>query len=142
MLLCLFFITAPPLVGHVSFVNGVFPEDRPLSFLSCSLFGILGALLLFASLSKISFFGFDLFKGVLRNIARNSLIILCMHYVLLVFFSLYLTPFLPESWRMLAAIVFVIVGSIGAIAVFRTRLYMFIGGERARQDLRTCLSCK
>lgn len=141
-LLCLFFMTAPSLIDQVYFVNGIFPIDMSLFFLSSSLFGISGTLLLFASLSKISFIGFDMFKGVLRNIARNSLIILCMHYVLLVFFSLYLKTFFPESWHIFVAVGFIILGCIGAIAVFRTKLYMFIGGEHARQNLRTCLSCQ
>ena len=140
--LLVFLITAPALVESVSFVNGIFPFGHPLMFLVCSFSGIISFLLLFAFLSRISFWGFGILKGILRNIARNSLIVLAMHYVLLVFFSLYMKHLFPTEWHMYAALFFIIIGCIASIALFRTKLYMFIGGKRAKQDLETCLSIR
>lgn len=86
--------------------------------------------------------GFDLLKGVFRNIARNSLIVLAIHYWALVVFHLFLSSYFPYDFQMYCAIVFVVLACIASIVIFRTRLYMFIGGERAYQDLYTCLSIK
>lgn len=140
--LFVFFMTAPSLIDSVSFVNGIFPFTRPFLFLVSSLAGISCFLLLFAVLSRCRFWGFNILKGILRNIARNSLIVLAMHYVLLVFFSLYIKHLIPAEWHMWAAFFFIIVGCIVSIALFRTKLYMFIGGKRAKQDLETCLSIR
>ena len=140
--LFVFLTWAPALVDKVSFVNGVFPFGHPLQFLFSFLAGILCFLCLFAVLSRCNFLGFDILKGILRNIARNSLIVLAMHYVLLVFFSLYMKHLFPEEWRFYIAVSFIVIGCIASIVLFRTKLYVFIGGERAKQDLNTCLSIR
>lgn len=141
-LLFIFFTIAPIIVQDVSFVNGVFPVKNGLLFFVCSISGIFGFVLLFRCLSQLNFWGYNVLKGILRNIARNSLIILAMHYWALVVYSLYLSSYIPNAYQVLVAILFVVLVCICSIALFRTKLYMFIGGERAKQDLRTCLSVK
>ena len=139
-LFCVFYYLAPNIVKNVSFVNGVFPIKTPLTFLVCSFSGILCFVLLFMRFSQLNLWGVNFLKGLLRNIARNSLIILAMHYWALVFFHLFLSFYIPIAYQMIAAIVFVVLVCMASIALFRTRLYMFIGGERAKQSLRVCFS--
>ena len=135
-----FYILAPTIVKDVSFAIGLFPIEKAITFLLCSFSGMLSFVLLFRLLSQLSIWGFDILKGVLRNIARNSLIILAMHYWALVVFRLFISPYIPNDYQILAAITFVVLICIASIALFRTRLYMFIGGERAKQSLHVCLS--
>lgn len=142
VLLFAFFYLAPSIVDEVSFVNGVFPVADCIVFLVFSISGILSLVLLFKGLSRMEIWGFDLLKGVFRNIARNSLIVLATHYWALVVFHLFLSLYFPYDFQMYGAIVFVVLACIASIVIFRTRLYMFIGGERAYQDLYTCLSIK
>ena len=141
-LLFVFFNIAPIIVRDVSFVNGIFPVRNSLLFFVCSISGILGFVLLFRCLSQLNCWGFNVLKGVLRNIARNSLIILAMHYWALVVYHLYISSYIPDAYQVLVALIFVVLVCICSIALFRTKLYMFIGGERAKQELKTCLSIK
>lgn len=141
-LLCAFFYIAPVIVHDVSFVNGIFPVKNGLLFFVCSISGILGFVLLFRCLSQLNCWGYNVLKGVLRNIARNSLIILAMHYWALVVYHIYISSYIPDAYQVLVALIFVVLVCVCSIALFRTKLYMFIGGERAKQDLRTCLSIK
>lgn len=135
-------LLAPTFLEQIFFVNGRFAPDRPLSYLMLSISGIIGSLLLCAGISKIDLRGLNIMKGILRNIARNALIILAIHYFFLCVFSLYIKKFIPIEWHFVLAILFVIIGCIIAIVVFRTRLYMFIGGRKAYQDIKSCLSIK
>lgn len=141
-LLCVLYYLAPMIVNDVFFVNGDFPVTKSISFLACSLVGIVSCVLLFKLLSKLELWGLDIIKGILRNIARNSLIILAMHYWALVFYRLYISSYIPNTYQLCSAIVFIILVCIISIALFRTRLYMFIGGEKAKQNFPNCLSIK
>jgi fucose 4-O-acetylase-like acetyltransferase len=141
-LLCVLYYLAPMIVNDVFFVNGDFPVTKSISFLACSLVGIVSIVLLFKLLSKLDLWGLDIIKGILRNIARNSLIILAMHYWALVFYRLYISSYIPNTYQLGSAMVFIILVCIISIALFRTRLYMFIGGEKAKQNLPNCLSIK
>ena len=141
-LLCVLYYLAPMIVNDVFFVNGDFPVTKSISFLACSFGGILSCVLMFKLLSKLELWGLDIIKGILRNIARNSLIILAMHYWALVFYRLYISSYIPNTYQLCSAIVFIILICIISIALFRTRLYMFIGGEKAKQSLSNCLSIK
>ena len=137
-----FIFFAPSLVNAVGFVNGQFPAKNPLTFILCSFSGVFCFVLLFSVISKISFRGYNTLKGILRNIARNSLIILAMHYWALVIFHFYISPYISQEMSPYVASLFVLLVCAISIALFRTRLYMFIGGKRARQDLSVCFSIK
>lgn len=138
LFLSLYFIHE--IVENVSYVNGVFPVRNSHIFLICSLSGIFCFVFLFNNLSKINFWGYNYVKGILRNIARNSLIILTMHYWGLVVYHLYFSPYISQRYQIYAAVIFVVLVCILSIIVFRTRLYMLIGGKRAKQTIRECLS--
>lgn len=141
-LLCILYILAPLIVKDISFFNGEFPITKSMSFLACAMVGILSCVLLFKLLSKLELWGLDIIKGILRNIARNSLIILAMHYWALVFYRLFISANIPDTYQLCTAIVFIILVCIISIALFRTKLYMFIGGERTKQGLHDCLSIR
>lgn len=133
---------APDYLDQIRFVNGCFTYDKPFGYLVFNISGIIGFTLLIASISKIRVYVLNPFKGILRNIARNSLIILAAHYFFLCVYSLYLKSYIPEEWHFISAVIFIIIGCIIAIVLFRTKLYMFIGGVRSRQSLRECLFIK
>lgn len=141
-LLCVLYYLAPMIVKDISFVTGNFPVAKFMSFLACSLVGIISFVLLFKLLSKLDLWGLDIIKGILRNIARNSLIILAMHYWALVFYRLYISSYIPSTYQLGSAMVFIILVCMISIVLFRTKLYMFIGGERAKQGLHECLSIR
>ena len=140
LLFYVFYILAPAVVEDVSFVNGFFPIAKPVMYFVCSFSGMLCFVILFKLLSQLSLWGFDVLKGVLRNIARNSLIVLAMHYWALVSFRLFISPYIPYAYQLFASVLFVILVCVVSIALFRTRLYIFIGGRRARQSLSVCFS--
>ena len=141
-LLYVIYYLAPMIVNDVFFVNGDFPITKSILFLICSFVGILNSVLLFKLLSKQNLWGIDFMKGILRNIARNSLIILAMHYWALVLYRLYISSYIPNTYQLCSAIIFIILTCIISIALFRTQLYMFIGGEKAKQSLSECMSTK
>lgn len=129
-------------IDEVSFVNGMFPYDKPLLYLLYSFSGILSILLFVVFLNRISFWGHRLLKGILRIIARNSLVILAMHYWAIVVFAVYFKELIAICWQIYLALSFVVLICIGSIALFRTKLYMFIGGDKTRQSLQMCFSMK
>ncbi len=138
----LFVLLAPSFYNQISFVNGCFAHDRPLSYLGFSLSGIIGLSLIFAGISKLNLLGFNALKGILRNIARNSLIVLATHYFFLCIFSLCIKEYIPIAWHFISTTLFVIMGCLASIIIFRTKLYMFIGGEKVHQNTTECLSIK
>lgn len=141
-LLCILFYLAPTIMKDIYFVNGNFPITKSFPFLVCSFAGIISGVLLFRSLSPISSCGLGIIKGVLRNIARNSLIILATHYWALVFYHLYLSPIVPLTYQLFSAIIFNVLICILSVVLFRTHLYMFIGGTKSKQSMLECLSIK
>lgn len=141
-LLCILFYLAPTIMKGIYFVNGNFPITKSFPFLVCSFAGIISGVLLFRSLSPISSCGLGIIKGVLRNIARNSLIILATHYWALVFYHLFLSPIVPLTYQLFSAIIFIVLICILSVVLFRTHLYMFIGGTKSKQSMLECLSIK
>lgn len=141
-LLCILFYLAPTIMKDIYFVNGNFPITKSFPFLVCSFAGIISGVLLFRSLSPISSCGLGIIKGVLRNIARNSLIILATHYWALVFYHLFLSPIVPLTYQLFSAIIFIVLICILSVVLFRTHLYMFIGGTKSKQSMLECLSIK
>ena len=141
-LIVLYMITSPKLLTIVGFVNGHFAYEQLFSYLLISILGLCGLVFLFSGISKIQFMGLKAIKGILRNISRNSLIILATHYYFLCVFSLYVKLYIPQEWHFMSAIIFVIMGCVASIVLFRTQLYMLIGGKKAKQTITTCLSIK
>ena len=139
-LIGLFVILSPMFIDKISFVNGRFAYDSPLSYLIFSFSGISGLIFLFSGISKTHLYGLNTIKGIQRNIARNSLIVLAAHYYFLCLFSLYIKKYIHVEWHFITAIVFIIIGCILSVILFRTKLYMLIGGKKAYQNIVTCLS--
>ena len=69
-------------------------------------------------------------KGILRNISRNALIILAVHwYIFLVFRIVFKAQIDRPGIAYLSALI-VIAGIVGAIPLFRCKLYRLLGKEK------------
>jgi uncharacterized membrane protein len=69
-------------------------------------------------------------KGIFRNIARNGLVILAVHFWAIILFGLYVLPYLPHSYAILICFVFVATACILSIVLFDTKLYFLVGKKK------------
>jgi hypothetical protein len=100
-------------------------------FLTSSFFGITGLVATFIFADKLpNIAPFRIIKGILRNISRNALVILAVHwYTLLVMRLLFRDTFNKPGIAYLAIPVVAIV-VIGAIPLFRCKLYRLLGKQK------------
>ena len=69
-------------------------------------------------------------QGILRNIARNALIILAVHYWAIRCCNIFLYEYKNTSWYSYLIFAIVILTCILAIPLFRNKLYWLIGKEK------------
>ncbi len=69
-------------------------------------------------------------KGILRNIARNALIILAVHYWTIRCCNIFLHTYKNTVWYSFLVLVIVILNCILAIPLFRNKLYWLIGKKK------------
>lgn len=115
---------------NFSIMNNDLGKSLPI-FVASSIFGIAGLVTAFVAADKIPDIGpIRLFKGILRNISRNALVILAVHwYILLVMRLLFRGAFNKPGIAYLAIPV-VIAVVIGAIPLFRCKLYKLLGKQK------------
>ena len=115
---------------NFSIMNNDLGKSLPI-FVASSIFGIAGLVTAFVAADKIPNIGpIRLFKGILRNISRNALVILAVHwYILLVMRLLFRGAFNKPGIAYLAIPV-VIAVVIGAIPLFRCKLYKLLGKQK------------
>lgn len=82
----------------------------------------------------------SMLQGILKNIARNALIILAVHYWVIKCCRIYLYSISKESYFSWLVILIMIIVTILAIPLFRTKLYKLIGKEKI--SFRESLSIK
>ncbi len=100
-------------------------------FVGSSLFGIAGLVGLFQILSKLpNALPILLIKGILRNISRNALIILAVHWWILLVIRLAFKQEFDKPGIVYLSIAIVVAGVIAAIPLFRSKLYKLIGKEK------------
>ncbi len=101
-------------------------------FITSSFFGIAGLVTAFVAADKIPNIGpIRTVKGILRNISRNALVILAVHwYILLVMRLLFRSTFNKPGIAYLS-IAIVAAGVIAAIPLFRCKLYKLLGKQPA-----------
>ena len=122
---------------NFSIMNNDLGKSLPI-FVASSFFGIaglIGAFVLADRLPNAAPVRFA--KGILRNISRNALVILAVHwYTLLVMRLLFRASFNKPGIAYLAIPV-VIAVVIGAIPLFRCKLYKLLGKQKisARESL-------
>lgn len=100
-------------------------------FVGSSIFGIAGLIGIFQLLSKLpSVAPIAIFKGILRNISRNALIILAVHWWILLILRIVFKSELDKPSIVWIAPIIVVAGVIAAIPLFRNKLYKLIGKEK------------
>lgn len=83
---------------------------------------------LFIFLNK--FVSKSILQGILKNIARNALIILPVHYWAIQCSRIFLYPISKENYFPWLVTLIMIIVTIFAIPIFRTKLYKLIGKEK------------
>ena len=108
-------------------------------FLASSFFGIAGLIATFMLADKLpNIVPIRIFKGILRNISRNALVILAVHWwILLVLRIIFKKEMDCPGIAYLSALI-VTAGVIAAIPIFRCKLYKLLGKEKVsiRESLR------
>ena len=122
---------------NFSIMNNDLGKSFPV-FLASSVFGIVGLVAAFMFADKLpNIVPIRIAKGILRNISRNALIILAVHwYIFLVFRIVFKAQIDRPGIAYLSALI-VIAGIVGAIPLFRCKLYRLLGKEKisARESL-------
>jgi len=110
-------------------------------FLASSAFGIAGLVTAFVAIDRIPAIApLQIVKGILRNVSRNALVILAVHwYALLVMRIVYKTQINRPGTAYLAILIVVAI-LVVAIPLFRCKLYKLLGKEKI--SLRESLSIK
>ena len=115
---------------NFSIMNNDLGKSFPV-FLASSIFGIVGLAAAFMFADKLpNIVPIRIAKGILRNISRNALIILAVHwYIFLVFRIVFKAQIDRPGIAYLSALI-VIAGIVGAIPLFRCKLYRLLGKEK------------
>ena len=115
---------------NFSIMNNDLGKSFPV-FLASSVFGIVGLVAIFMFADKLpNIVPIRIAKGILRNISRNALIILAVHwYIFLVFRIVFKAQIDRPGIAYLSALI-VIAGIVGAIPLFRCKLYRLLGKEK------------
>ena len=115
---------------NFSIMNNDLGKSFPV-FLASSVFGIVGLVAAFMFADKLpNIVPIRIAKGILRNISRNALIILAVHwYIFLVFRIVFKAQIDRPGIAYLSALI-VIAGIVGAIPLFRCKLYRLLGKEK------------
>ena len=125
---------------NFSIMNNDLGKSLP-KFIASSAFGITGLVTAFVAMDKIpNLLPIRIAKGILRNISRNALIILAVHWYILLLMRLWCRSTFNKPDTAYLSIPIVIAGLIVAIPLFRCKLYKLLGKERV--SVRESLSIK
>lgn len=90
---------------------------------TCGIFMLISIFKLISNHSNIIF-------GIFRNIAKNALIVLCMHYYIMVLCDVFLSSYISQKSYIFVRLIIVAIGTIIAIPIFRNKLYWLIGKNK------------
>jgi Predicted membrane protein len=125
---------------NFSIMNNDLGKSLP-KFIASSAFGITGLVTAFVAMDKIpNLLPIRIAKGILRNISRNALVILAVHWYILLLMRLWCRSTFNKPDTAYLSIPIVIAGLIVAIPLFRCKLYKLLGKERV--SVRESLSIK
>ena len=125
---------------NFSIMNNYLGKSLP-KFIASSAFGITGLVTAFVAMDKIpNLLPIRIAKGILRNISRNALVILAVHWYILLLMRLWCRSTFNKPDTAYLSIPIVIAGLIVAIPLFRCKLYKLLGKERV--SVRESLSIK
>lgn len=125
---------------NYSVMNNALGKSFP-RFIGSFFFGVLGligAFQIFSQLPQIA--PFRIIKGILRNISRNALIILAVHWWVLLVLREVFKKEMDKPGVAYTAFIIVTVVTIAAIPLFRCKLHKLLGKERI--SVRESLSIK
>ena len=108
-------------------------------FLASSFFGIAGLIATFILADKLpNIAPIRIAKGTLRNISRNALVILAVHWWILLVLRIVFKSELDKPGTAFLSTIIVTVGVTIAIPIFRCKLYKLLGKEKVsiRESLR------
>ena len=103
-----------------------------VGFIASSFFGIAGLVAAFILADKLpNKTPIRIIKGILRNISRNALVILAVHWYILLVMRLLFRDAINKSGIAYLSIAIVAAGVIAAIPLFRCKLYKLLGKQPA-----------
>ena len=108
-------------------------------FLASSFFGIGGLIATFIVADKLpNIAPIRIAKGILRNISRNALVILAVHWWILLVLRIIFKKEMDRPGIAYLSALIVTAGVIAAIPIFRCKLYKLLGKEKVsiRESLR------
>ena len=111
----------------------------PWIFIASSFFGIAGLVATFTLADKIpNIVPVRIVKGILRNISRNALVILAVHWWILLVLRIIFKKEMDRPGIAYLSALIVTAGVIAAIPIFRCKLYKLLGKEKVsiRESLR------
>ncbi|WP_405334921.1 acyltransferase family protein [Fibrobacter sp.] len=123
---------------NFSIMNNVLGKSLGI-FLASSFFGIAGLIATFIVADKLpNIAPIRIAKGVLRNISRNALVILAVHWWILLVLRIVFKSELDKPGTAYLSALIVTAGVIAAIPIFRCKLYKLLGKEKVsiRESLR------
>ncbi len=116
---------------NFSIMNNDLGKSLPI-FVASSFFGIAGLVTAFVAADKIPNIGpIRILKGILRNISRNALVILAVHWYILLVMRLLFRGTFNKPGIAYISIAIVAAGVIAAIPLFRCKLYKLLGKQPA-----------
>lgn len=140
-----------PVIACVSFtVYGLVKDPSPwvgfynnkisLLLVASSFFGILGLISLLSFVSSFKGTVNQRVLGVLRNISRNGLIVLAVHFWTLMMIKTLFKPVFDQPKIAYTVFPIVVISVVVSIPLFRNKLYWLIGKEKV--SVRESLSLK
>ena len=125
---------------NFSIMNNDLGKSLP-KFVASSAFGIAGLVTAFVAMDKIPDIPpIRIAKGILRNVSRNALVILAVHWYILLVMRLLCRASFNKPGIAYLSIAVVAAGVIVTIPLFRCKLYRLLGKERV--SVRESLSIK
>ena len=115
---------------NFSIMNNDLGKDFRI-FVASSFFGITGLVTTFVLADRLpNVTPIRIIKGILRNISRNALVILAVHWYTLLVMRLLFREAINKPGIAYLAIPIVIAVVIGAIPLFRCKLYKLLGKQK------------
>ena len=116
---------------NFSIMNNDLGKSLPI-FVASSFFGVAGLVTAFVAADKVPNIGpIRTLKGILRNISRNALVILAVHWYILLVMRLLFRGTFNKPGIAYISIAIVATGVIAAIPLFRCKLYKLLGKQPA-----------
>ena len=123
---------------NFSIMNNILGKSLGI-FLASSFFGIAGLVATFIVADKLpNIAPIRIAKGILRNISRNALVILAVHWWILLVLRIIFKKEMDRPGIAYLSAIIVTAGVIAAIPIFRCKLYKLLGKEKVsiRESLR------